>query len=86
MPAIARIGDPISHGGSITGGSTTVTAGGAGVARVGDTVVCSTHGPQTITQGSSRVTADGQGVAYDGALVSCGATVIATLTTVEVAP
>ncbi len=86
MPAAVRIGDPISHGGSVLGGSTRVTVGGVGVARVGDPVTCSVHGAQTIVAGSSKVTADGLGVAYDGALTSCGATLIATQNTVEVSP
>lgn len=48
MPACARIGDSISHGGAIIEGSGNVFAEGLGVARMGDKVYCSEHELQTI--------------------------------------
>lgn len=76
MQPVARIGDQISHGGSITGGSSKVKANGVGVARVGDPVYCNIHGPQTIVSGSSKVKADGQAVARVGDSISCGAIIV----------
>lgn len=75
IPAVARLGDPISHGGQITGASTDVKANGIGVARFGDTVHCDVHGNQTISSASTTVNADGRGVARVGDSISCGAVI-----------
>jgi uncharacterized Zn-binding protein involved in type VI secretion len=72
----ARIGDSISHGGSITEGSTDVLTNGAGQARVGDAVTCTLHGAQTITDGSSTVFVNGRKAARVGDPISCGAVII----------
>lgn len=74
-PKVARVGDPISHGGEITGGSTNVLTNGIETARLGDSVECAIHGAQTIVSASQTVTADGKGVARQGDLISCGATI-----------
>ena len=74
-PAVARIGDPISHGGDITGGSPDVKANSIGVARLGDAVNCVIHGEQTITSASTTVKANSRGVARVGDSISCGATI-----------
>jgi uncharacterized Zn-binding protein involved in type VI secretion len=71
----ARVGDPISHGGTIQTGSTTRFIDGKGVARIGDTVMCDIHDETEITTGSSDVLVDGVGVAYVGSLTACGATI-----------
>ena len=76
MPAIARIGDAISHGGSIIAGAGRTLAEGKSIARKGDSVLCSQHGMQTITGGSSAVIIEGKPVAHVGDAVSCGATII----------
>ena len=76
MPAVARVGDAISHGGSILGGAARTLAEGQPVARQGDAVNCSEHGMQTITGGSSTVLVEGQPVARVGDAVSCGATIV----------
>lgn len=76
MPAVARQGDTISHGGSITGGAARTTVEGKSLARQGDPVSCAQHGPQTITGGSATVLVEGKPVACVGDLVSCGATIV----------
>ena len=40
MPAVIRIGDPGSHGGSVISGSPDTTVNGIAVARVGDQTAC----------------------------------------------
>lgn len=75
MPACARIGDSISHGGSIIQGSDNVFAEGSGVARIGDAVWCSIHELQHIVSGSSSVLTNGRGTARVGDSISCGATI-----------
>jgi len=75
MPAIARKGDSISHGGTITSGATRTLVEGQPVARKGDVVNCAQHGMQTITGGSSTVLVEGKSVARVGDMVSCGATI-----------
>lgn len=74
MAKIIRIGDPGSHGGSVTTGSPDTFANNKKVARVGDTYSCPIHGPNPITSGSSDVTANGQAVARVGDTTACGAT------------
>jgi uncharacterized Zn-binding protein involved in type VI secretion len=76
MPAVARIGDPISHGGAIIEGSPNVFANGAQVARIGDAVYCDIHKEQVIVSGSGTVFANGSGVAREGDEISCGAVII----------
>ena len=48
MP-VARIGDPISHGGAIAGGSPNVFCNSLNVARIGDPVACEIHGAQSLS-------------------------------------
>ena len=84
MPAVARQGDAISHGGSIMSGAARTLAEGQPVARQGDAVSCSEHGMQTITGGSAIVLVEGQPVARVGDTVSCGATIISGAMTVLV--
>jgi len=83
MPAVARQGDAISHGGTITGGATRTTVEGTPVARQGDAVSCAQHGPQTITGGSATVLVEGQPVARVGDAVSCGATIVSGAGTIQ---
>ena len=72
-PSVARIGDPCSHGGSISTGSDDVLCNGLGVARVGDTYECPIHGPNSISTGSEDVLANGRQVARVGDETECGA-------------
>ena len=81
---VARIGDQISHGGSITQGSLTVFTNSIGVARLGDAVHCNIHGAQTISSASLTVFANSKGVARVGDSVSCGATITIGSSTVFV--
>lgn len=74
MPRIIRLGDPGSHGGSVSSASPDVWAEGARVARVGDTYSCPIHGPNPIVTGSPDTTANGQAVARAGDSTACGAT------------
>jgi len=83
MPAVARVGDNISHGGAILGGAARTRAEGQPVARQGDAVSCSVHGMQTITGGSDTVLVEGKPVARVGDAVSCGATIISGARTVQ---
>ena len=78
MPA-ARVGDPTSHGGVITGpGSPTVLIGGVKAARMADLVVCTAtsgfppvpHVGGEITNGSSTVFIGGMPAARVGDLVT----------------
>lgn len=84
MPAIARQGDPTTHGGSVTVGSPNVKSGGAPVARVGDAASCPFHGPTVIAAGSATVKANGLAVARQGDALACGATIAAGNPTVQV--
>jgi len=72
---VARIGDAISHGGSIVQGSDDVFCDGLSVARRGDAVFCALHGAQTIIGGSDTVFVNGRGCARLGDAISCGAVV-----------
>lgn len=84
MPAIARIGDPTSHGGVITQASPSVMTGHMPVARQGDAATCPLHGPTVIAGGSATVRANGQGVARMGDPLACGATIGLGNVTVQV--
>lgn len=74
MAKIIRIGDPGSHGGSVTTGSPDTFTNGLAVARVGDTYNCPIHGANPITTGSPDTTANGLAVARVGDITACGAT------------
>jgi len=83
MPAIARVGDAISHGGAITGGASRTLVEGQPAARQGDPVSCAQHGLQSISGGSATVLVEGQPVARVGDAISCGATILAGASTVQ---
>lgn len=84
MAAAARVGDPISHVGTITAGSPTTLVDGLALARTGDPANCSLHGAVTITGGSGTALDDGKAVARVGDALSCGATITAGSPTTEV--
>lgn len=84
MPVgVARIGDAISHGGAITGGSPNTTADTLAVARLGDPVICDIHGDQIIVSASLVTLVDSLGVARLGDAISCGATIVTASEDVE---
>ncbi|RFB80025.1 PAAR domain-containing protein [Methylovirgula sp. 4M-Z18] len=74
---VARIGDPISHGGNVTSGSPDWQCNGLAIARVGDSATCLIHGPVTIVTGSPNYQCNGRAMARVGSLCSCGATIVA---------
>lgn len=78
MPAVARIGDPSSHGGTIVAGSGNVNADGTGIARVGDMHVCPIpgHGSTPLQGGSGTVLVNGQPCIRVGDSAGCGATIV----------
>ena len=83
MPAVARQGDAISHGGAIISGASRTLAEGHPVARKGDPVSCAQHGMQTIAGGSTTVLVEGKPVARVGDAISCGATIVSGAGTVQ---
>lgn len=75
MPAVARLGDAGSHGGSITSAALKWRCGGAFIARIGDTYACPIHGPNPIVSGSSKYLCEGSPIARVGDQTGCGATI-----------
>lgn len=82
--AVARIGDPLSHGGQVVQGSARMFANGKAVARVGDQAICAAHGLVTITTGSTTWfdPTNGKAVARVTSQCSCGALIISGSETV----
>lgn len=76
LKPVARIGDTGSHGGAIVTGSPNVTVNVIPIARVGDTYLCSIHGPNPIVQGSLKTTANNLQIARIGDPTACGATIM----------
>ena len=87
MPAIARVGDQVTHNhvqfGTILAGAARTLVEGAPVARVGDLASCPTHGLQTIASGSATVSIEGQPVARIGDMLACGAMIVCGAKTVQ---
>ena len=91
MPPAARVGDPTSHPGVITGpGVPTVLLGGMPAAVVGDIHACAfpppagPHPPNPIVLGSATVLIGGMPSARVGDPTGCGATILIGLPTVEI--
>lgn len=91
MPAAARVGDPTSHPGVISGpGIPTVLIGGLPAAVVNDMHTCAfpplagPHPPNPITKGSATVTIGNMPAARVGDPTGCGATIILGMLTVEI--
>ena len=83
MPAAARILDPTSHPGVISGpGIFMVTIGGQIASVTGDTHTCAfpspagPHPPNTVVKGSTTVTIAGRPAARAGDLTACGASIV----------
>jgi uncharacterized Zn-binding protein involved in type VI secretion len=91
MPAAARIGDPTSHPGVVTGpGVLTVLVGGLPAAVLGDIHACAMpplagpHPPSPLVSGSATVLIGSKPAARVGDAAGCGATIIVGLPTVEI--
>jgi uncharacterized Zn-binding protein involved in type VI secretion len=90
MPPAARVGDPTSHPGVITGpGVATVLIASQPAAVVGDMHTCSfppppTHPPTAIVAGSATVLIGGRPAARVGDSAACGATIVSGGSTVMV--
>ena len=81
MKRVIRLGDPTSHGGTVTSAAANFSVMNGAVARVGDTCSCPRKGHSgcTIAEGDSNWTIEGRAVALEGHLTSCGAELISTL-------
>ncbi|HUJ10355.1 MAG TPA: PAAR domain-containing protein [Verrucomicrobiae bacterium] len=91
MPLAARVGDPTSHPGTISGpGVPTVLIGGLPAAVQGTLHTCAMppdagpHPPTPIAMGSSTVFIGGQAAARVGDSTGCGASIVSGETTVIV--
>jgi uncharacterized Zn-binding protein involved in type VI secretion len=73
MALVARLGDTIDHGGSITSSASLTTVDGILVARVGDEVTCEIHGKTVIVDGSGNYNSEGKITAVVGSSCYCGA-------------
>lgn len=74
---VARLGDPGSHGGNISTGSSPIFVNTLPIALVGDIYSCPLHGSNPITTGAPHVFGLGKDVAHVGSLTACGATITA---------
>lgn len=87
MPAVARVGDQVTHNymqfGAIRTGATHTLIEGSPAARVGDLADCPTHGPQPIANGSATVLVEGRPLARLGDTLACGATIVSGAGTVQ---
>jgi uncharacterized Zn-binding protein involved in type VI secretion len=76
MPAVARLGDTSSHGGTIISASSNLTADGKGVARAGDMHSCpiTGHGVTPLSSSSTK-TNGGKSIVRVGDTAGCGAVI-----------
>jgi uncharacterized Zn-binding protein involved in type VI secretion len=77
VPAIARIGDPGSHGGEIITGASQSFCEGPAIARKGDLYGCPIHGPNKIVTGAAQSLCEGAQIARVGDFTECGAQITA---------
>ncbi len=80
MQDIIRTGDKTTGGGTVLAGSSVMTFGGIGAARVGDLVSCPLHGVTAIAQGHEGITDNGVALAFEGHACQCGCTLISSFT------
>jgi uncharacterized Zn-binding protein involved in type VI secretion len=85
MKRVIRLGDPTSHGGSVTSAAENFSIMGIAVARVGDTVSCPRPGHHgcTIAEGDPNWIIEGRAVALESHVTSCGAELMSTLPNLE---
>jgi uncharacterized Zn-binding protein involved in type VI secretion len=76
MPSqfVARVGDPGSHGGTITTGSLKVKSDGIFIARHGDNFACAEHGNQPLIS-NAKTLADGLPIVRVGDQAACGSVI-----------
>ncbi|MFM0141727.1 PAAR domain-containing protein [Paraburkholderia sp. RL18-085-BIA-A] len=76
MPAVARLGDTSSHGGTVISASGNLAADGKGVARAGDQHSCpiAGHGVTPLSSSSTR-TNGGKSIVRVGDTAGCGAVI-----------
>ncbi|MFJ7281345.1 PAAR domain-containing protein [Pseudomonas sp. NPDC099000] len=67
---VARLGDPGSHGGNISTGSSPIFVNTLPIALVGDIYSCPLHGSNPITTGAPHVFGLGKDVAHVGSLTA----------------
>jgi uncharacterized Zn-binding protein involved in type VI secretion len=90
MPPAARLSDPTSHPGIVTGpGVATVLLGGMPAAVVGDMHTCSfpppaVHPPTPFPMGSTTVLIGGRPALRVGDMAGCGAAIVSGAFTVMV--
>lgn len=86
MPAVVRIGDTSSHGGSMVSASAQYTADGKQVCVSGDSHSCPIpgHGVTPVT-GTGKVTSGGKNTVKVGDSAGCGATITQGSSTVTTA-
>lgn len=84
MPAVARLGDTSSHGGTIISASSNLSADGQGVARAGDLHSCpiSGHGITPLSSSSTN-TNGGKSIVRVGDTAGCGAVITSGSPTVS---
>jgi len=75
MPGLARDGDPMSHGGTVSATQSSVKCNGIPVVRMDDPYDCPVHGSQVMTEASATLSAEGKKVCRVGDAAGCGATV-----------
>ena len=77
MPAVARLGDTSSHGGTIISSASKTRVNGILVARVGDSHSCPLpgHGVTPILTGSSNFKCESSATAVVGSVCGCGAVI-----------
>jgi uncharacterized Zn-binding protein involved in type VI secretion len=79
MPAISRVGDMGSHGGSNPGtiitGSENLVVNGIAAALVGSEYNCSLHGLNSIISSPNTTVINGTEIAVVGSITACGATI-----------
>lgn len=78
---VIRLGDPITHGGTVVSATVGYVMFGKEVAGRGDTATCPIrgHGVVTIVEGDPSWTINGKNVALEGHKCSCGCSLISTL-------
>lgn len=83
MPNPVRLADSTSHGGKVVAASSHTDFQGKPLALLGDACVCPLHGATVIVEGSGHWSVMGKPVALHGHKTSCGASLIASLGSVD---
>ncbi|PKH23682.1 hypothetical protein CIG19_09645 [Enterobacterales bacterium CwR94] len=78
MDGVIRLGDRLSQGGSVTAASGEMFNGRA-VMLVGDSALCSQHGPTVAAEGHPTWTMSGRNVVIDRCRTGCGCLLLTSL-------